>query len=421
MLRLTERRKELTQRFYLLAASQVTANVGFVLYTMAVTSYINQNTGSTALASMITMTSLLARLLSGLSVPLLADTYRSIHIMRSVQMMQIGMLVGLYVLLTQEFTVTVLTMGFIIVGIISFFNGFFTIFKTSVVRSLVSDSQRMQANSLLSTIDQTFLFAGWSLGGFVLSLTGSTQSLFITAGLLSISFVCLLFIKEVHTYKQTQNRRAAKLMEGWRFLWIHKRIRALVIMDIIESLVGTIWIGAITLSFVKEVLEKGEAWWGYINGAYHFGSIVGGIIVYRMSSMVKGRLLLFMFLGSISYAVLTGFYGLVTNPYLALVLLIMMGPAYQLRDVAQETIYQNTCSNGMLPKVIAAKSTLVQAVFILSIAFVGTVADLFGVRFVYLFSSFILLLTALTGMAALMYNKHSIEIDKTPAERRGDI
>jgi hypothetical protein len=192
-------------------------------------------------------------------------------------------------------------------------------------------------------------------------------------------------------------------------------------MDIIESLVGTIWIGAITLTFVKEVLEKGEAWWGYINGAYYFGSIVGGIIVYRMSSVIKGRLLLFMFAGSIGYAVFTGFYGLVTNPYLALVLLIMMGPAYQLRDVAQETIYQNTCSNGMLPKVIAAKSTLVQAVFILSIAFVGTVADLLGVRFVYLFSSFILLLTALIGTVALVYNKYSIEIDKTLAERKENI
>ncbi|MEK1829430.1 hypothetical protein AAAC51_10610 [Priestia megaterium] len=112
----------MTQRFYLLAASQVTANVGFVLYTMAVTSYIKENTGSIVLASMITMTSLLARLLS---VPLLADTYKSIHIMRSVQVMQIGMLVGLYVLLTQEFTVTVLTMGFIIVGIISFLTPFF--------------------------------------------------------------------------------------------------------------------------------------------------------------------------------------------------------------------------------------------------------------------------------------------------------
>ncbi|WP_243405995.1 hypothetical protein [Priestia megaterium] len=119
----------MTQRFYLLAASQVTANVGFVLYTMAVTSYIKENTGSTALASMITMTSLLARLLSGLSVPLLADTYKSIHIMRSVQVMQIGMLVGLYVLLTQEFTVTVLTMGFIIVGIISFLTAFFPFLK----------------------------------------------------------------------------------------------------------------------------------------------------------------------------------------------------------------------------------------------------------------------------------------------------
>ncbi|MFS8603746.1 hypothetical protein LRO89_14160 [Priestia megaterium] len=119
----------MTQRFYFLAASQVTTNVGFVLYTMALTSYINQNTGSTALASMITMTSLLARLLSGLSVPLLADRYKSIHIMRAVQVIQIGMLAGLYMLLTQEFTVTVLAMCFVIVGIISFFNGFFSFSK----------------------------------------------------------------------------------------------------------------------------------------------------------------------------------------------------------------------------------------------------------------------------------------------------
>ena len=95
---------------------------------MALTSYINQNTGSTALASMITMTSLLARLLSGLSVPLLADTYKSIHIMRAVQVMQIGMLAGLYMLLTQKFTVTVLAMCFVIVGIISFLT-VFTILK----------------------------------------------------------------------------------------------------------------------------------------------------------------------------------------------------------------------------------------------------------------------------------------------------
>ena len=76
-------------------------------------------------------------------------------------------------------------------------------------------------------------------------------------------------------------------MEGWRFLWIHKRIRALVIMDIIESLFGTIWIGAITLSFVKEVLGKGEAWWGYINGAYYFGSI-GDFYLQVVDKYTKG-------------------------------------------------------------------------------------------------------------------------------------
>ena len=114
------------------------------------------------------------------------------------------------------------------------------------------------------------------------------------------------------------------------------------------------------------------------------------------------------------------FYGLVTNPYLALALLVMMGPAYQLRDAAQETIYQNACRSGVLSKVIAAKSTLVQGAFILSIAFVGTVADFFGVRIVYLFASFLLLVTSLIGIAVLVHNKQSVETT-SPVERGENI
>lgn len=48
-------------------------------------------------------------------------------------------------------------------------------------------------------------------------------------------------------------------------------------MDLIESWAGMIWIGSVSLAFVNEVLYKGESWWGFINGAYYLGSMIGDL------------------------------------------------------------------------------------------------------------------------------------------------
>lgn len=47
-----------------------------------------------------------------------------------------------------------------------------------------------------------------------------------------------------------------------------------MIIHLIESWAGMIWIGAISLAFVQETLHKGETWWGYINGTYYLGSMI---------------------------------------------------------------------------------------------------------------------------------------------------
>ncbi|MFB6366220.1 hypothetical protein ACFCP7_19480 [Paenibacillus elgii] len=87
----------------------------------------------------------------------------------------------------------------------------------------------------------------------------------------------------------------------------------LFMMDLIESWVGTIWIGAVTLTFVKEALHEGEAWWGYINGGYYLGAIVGGLIVLRLSRRMQGKLTMSMLLGASLFGVLTLLYRFVSN------------------------------------------------------------------------------------------------------------
>ncbi|MFP3454495.1 MFS transporter, partial [Bacillus sp. SIMBA_154] len=50
------------------------------------------------------------------------------------------------------------------------------------------------------------------------------------------------------------------------------------------------------------------------------------------------QLLLFMAAGSFIYAVLTILFALNSLPWLALLVCILMGPAYQIRDVSQQSI-----------------------------------------------------------------------------------
>lgn len=62
-------------------------------------------------------------------------------------------------------------------------------------------------------------------------------------------------------------------------------------MDLIETFAGTIWIGAITMAYVTTILHKGEEWWGYINTSYYVGTLIGGLLAWKMSSYIQNNLI----------------------------------------------------------------------------------------------------------------------------------
>jgi hypothetical protein len=152
---------------------------------------------------------------------------------------------------------------------------------------------------------------------------------------------------------------------------------------------------------VEDALGKGESWWGYINGGYYLGTIAGGILIYRLSYLLQGRLIIFMLIGSSAFGILTLGYGFISNPFLALLFVILMGPAYQLRDLAQTTMYQNSADETMLTKILAAKSVLNELIFVFSILGIGVLTDLIGVRLIYILSGILLIISSIFGFIQL--------------------
>ncbi|MFE4897938.1 MFS transporter [Peribacillus butanolivorans] len=167
-------------------------------------------------------------------------------------------------------------------------------------------------------------------------------------------------------------------------------------------------IGAVTLLYVKEALNLGELWWGFNNTSYYIGSIIGGIITLFIAKTIRKHLIFSMAIGSLLFSIFTLIYGLTSVPILALLLCVAMGPAYLIRNVAQQTVFQINIQTEHLPKVYASQDILLSTDIGLSIFLMGFIADFVGVRAVYIFGSILIFISAILSFTLVQANKRKL-------------
>ncbi|ASB91282.1 MFS transporter [Bacillus sonorensis] len=393
--------------YYSILFSQTTTNLGFSLYTMAVISFLYNMTNSTTIASLVTFISIMFRIIGSTALPLATTRFNLRLILMISQLIQIVLLVCLIYFLLQTYSFEMMVLVFMMIGGISFFNGWFAPLKGALIGEIIPLDERVKANGLLSAVDQTFQFAGWSLGGLIIAFLGEGYTMIITILLLVVSLFFIMFCLRTKQPAAIIEKRTPykSVISGWKYLFKQKKLRTIIIMDVIESWAGMIWIGSVSLAFVNEALHKGESWWGYINGAYYLGSMIGGFVIYKLSGRFQHQLINLMLIGAISYGVLTLIYGFISSAYVALLLVIFMGPAYILRDLTQETFIQNITTEETRVNIMSARSALVQLIFMFSILGIGVISDLAGVRFVYMSAGILLLASALYGFSQLLFKK----------------
>ncbi|WP_282173382.1 MFS transporter [Cytobacillus firmus] len=396
--------------FYYLLVSQFSTNLAYSLYSMTIITYIYQVTNSATLASSVTIVSMVFQLISGSTIPLIMQNY---SLKRIILLSQIAQLIFNFFIVVSLLTISSpakYILIFIFLGIISFFNGWSNPSMNALIPEIISKGKLVNANSTLSTANQSLQLVGWSLGGVLIVYLGHEKVILITVMMLLISIVSIFLLKTNATKNQKKPKgRLDTLKEGWVLVFKHPQLSKITTMDIIELFGGSIWIGAVTLVFVQEALGQDEKWWGYINSAYYAGTILGGILVWKLSKLVNKHLLLFMVIGSVGVSILTVIYSFVTMPVIALILVVMMGPLYQVRDIAQSTFIQNAIDQEALGKYLAAKATINQVIFSLSVFIIGLLVDLLNARFVYTFSGVLLLFSGLYGYFKL-FRKYNVKL-----------
>lgn len=349
----------------------------------------------------------------------------------------------------------------------SFLDGWTTPARNALIPRLASGEGLMRANSLVSVSDQTVQLAGWGLSGVLVAMLGSEKTLLVAGGLYMVAMIFTSLIRdplegkahyllqpgtrvrggdvsvsetgtepgqghhdlppaqledtlygpESESHALPPKRKKEILREGWSLIGASRRLKALIFMDMIDLLGGSVWVGAFTLAFAQQVLHKSEAWWGYINAAYFAGAIGGGIVVLACVKHLQRRLLPAMLAGMAGYGLLTAWYALNTLPPLTLLIVLLMGLPAEMSVVSRRTMMQMSVSVQDLPKVLSAQATLTSLTFCISLLLMGWIADHLGIVNLYLFSAVLTLIAVIYGVFSRRALSMSLSASLEPSSK----
>lgn len=280
--------------------------------------------------------------------------------------------------------------------LIAFLDGWAAPASRAMLPRLVHKEEIVKANSFFSVISQIIQLGGWALGGILVAWIGGQTVIWLTFILFVMSSCLMMLIQDSTEFHlpQEKNPIGTVLKEGWKIIWLTPVFRKIHVVIFIESIANVVWIAAIIYIFVSEVLQKGEAWWGYINTTFFIGLLIGGLFCTKYSLIIEKNLKKLMIFTSFSVSAVTLLFGYNSIAWMSLLLSVLYGIVEQIKSITMETYLQNEASSDDLPKIYGAQGALTSLTFGFASLLLGGMADVFGVQHVFLFAGTLLAIAA---------------------------
>lgn len=210
-----------------------------------------------------------------------------------------------------------------------------------------------------------------------------------------LATVLLNLLPDVPWKQSQQTKKRQLLVEGWQTILQSPVLKIAARMDLLESIAGAAWVAAILLVFVEEALQVSSQWWGYLNGIFFIGMIIGSMICLKWTSVVDRKKAVFICGGALLSAIFTLFFAFSPTALLALLCSFMIGICGQLKNIPQQTIVQISVTKEKLPTVYTSLNVIVTGVFGISSFILGILSEWYGVRMVFVVSSMMLLVVSI--------------------------
>ncbi|KEZ51600.1 MFS transporter [Metabacillus indicus] len=401
--------------FHFLWIGQAFANAADVVYIVALLSYMYSVSGSIAMTAAVPFAVTLSRFVGGITAPFIIDQFSYKTILVYSQLIKTLFLLMLAVWLTLFPGERILTV-FPLISVIAFFDGWAVPIRNSLVPYLVPEDRIVRANGFMAVVDQLVQLGSWPIGSIAVSIAGGKDVLSFSVLLFAGSTILMALI-QLQPITSGRNEKEEKtkwssMMEGWRAIWKTPSLLVISVVDFFDSIAQVVWIAAVLLVYVGEVLNKGEAWWGYLNSAYFAGLILGGLLCIRFETILKKTIRYAIIAGSAAGGILTFLFGFTTTGAAALLISFLVGIGSEIKLIGQITLIQNHTEKKLLPKVFAARDAILTGVFGISSLLYGMIAEAYGITILFVLSSLILIGTGIYSFTVRKYVRF-IEPDKS--------
>ncbi|WP_455331305.1 MFS transporter [Exiguobacterium profundum] len=363
--------------FYTLLVSQWLANIGDVLYIVALIALLYQQTGSALMAASFPIAVTAGMTLSGLFFARILSRY---SLGKTLVLSQLMKTITLVLVL---FTDSILVLG--LVMWIAFLDGFARPIQASFIPSLATN--RQQANSLVQGSNQFIQLAMWPLGTMLVSLSSSAFALIVSLVLFSLSTVVTIYFYQSLTEDIVDDgtEESITLRDSLTYVRTSPFARRVTWFVTYESFVSTLWISALLLVYLERHLQVDTGWWGTLNASFLISMIAASAYLYRSRrtpSLPSTAVL------SIVAAVL---FGVTEHLAFAILALVIQGAATQIRIIQTNTVIQEQIPTTQLPYVYSVQQTGYALAFSVGSLLFGLLADRLPIDSVYLLGAFLTL------------------------------
>lgn len=378
------------RNFLYLILGQSLANIGDVLYIVAIISLIYTITESAAVSSFVPFTITTAMFVSSIGTPLLVGRFRLKQLLVGSQIGKTVLLTGLAIFMLTGVNIANYQFMFAIIIGIALLDGCANPIRQTLIPYYVKPDQLIKANGIAETVTQSIQIGTWFFGSLLLIALSATELIWLVCVLFTISSLLLGLLENVQHESMTSSENWGQLTEGWKTITDRPFLKLQANIEFLEAIASTVWIAAIVYVFVEQALHEQEQWWGYINSAYFVGLVFGSILCVRFSRFVEKNRYAFILIGACLSCIITILFSVTSLPLMALVYSVLIGLFGQLKNIPQQTIIQTSVPKEKLATVYTSLNTIGTGTFGVSSLIMGFLADFFGVRSVFIFSGLLL-------------------------------
>lgn len=393
------------RNFALLWTAVLVSGIGDVLYTVGIMVTIFERSGSALQAAGVMAATLLPIFLLSPVAGAIIDRHSCRRVMVMADLVR-ATLVSLLLVFTWSGPLN-LWLVYLVVAGLGAMTAFYTPARLAILPAVVNRDQLAKANGIMSgTVQGTQAF-GYILGGFLVVWV-SLRALVLLDLLTFLASAVL--ISAIHLGVTERERRTQQapdvslwqsVKDGARYLRHHELARTLVTMEWLEHVPHGVWTSALMLVFVEQALNAEPQVWGLQNGAFYTGVMLGAVLATAVSGIIMrwpGRIII---INAFLMGLLTIVYVQTASVTVTIVISIMYGPTFALRDVAQNTLLQTSVDEDKLGRVYSLREMGWNVVFLLSGLAYAALVDLgVPVRAVYMLAAVGYLLTAVYALSS---------------------